>query len=65
MAGIVQQLGECRNAATTNTPTKKNVAGRGSPATPFATGKKLSRLPGAGSAFGCGLSSNADSPQKF
>jgi len=33
----------------------KNVAGRGSPATPFARGKKLSRLLFAGREFGCGL----------
>jgi hypothetical protein len=33
----------------------KNVAGRGIPATPFARGKKLSRLLFAGREFGCGL----------
>jgi len=64
MAGIVQQLEECRNAATLNLFTKKRGREKGFPATNFARGKKLSRSSGVDCSFLRGLSATADSQLK-
>jgi hypothetical protein len=46
------EMPQCRNGERAH---KKTWLGGGDPATFFVRGKKLSRIPGAGCAFGCGL----------